>query len=503
MPVDLQKAEQALRAAHRAGDVGAARKIAQGIRQAQSQASTPSMPAGLARSAAQGATFNFADEIEAGARALYDTAVGSAPFSESYGRNVADIRQSLEGFREEHPALAFGAELGGAVLAPGLGAAKFAGTAAPTLAGRVVRGLGVGAAAGGLAGAGAAEGGLAERGKGAVGGAVVGGGIGAAIPLAGAAAAKIGRVAKFWDKARGPRAPGVETLEKEAGALYERARNAGVQIAPTAWTSAVDDIAARVSKEGIDPTLHPRATAVLKRLVDTRDRAITLDETETMRRVLKDAASSSAPDERRIANIIIDKFDDWREGLRSSDLVTGDINAIAMLPKARGLWSRAKKGEVIGELIDRAELRASQFSQSGTENALRTEFRQLARNAKRMRTFSKEEQDAIKAVANGSPVANAVRFLGKFAPRGVVSTALGGGVGFAATGSPVGSAALLAAGEVGRTAASKMTKARALAAQELALGGRALPVPPVRLGGGPAAQALTTGLAVPAAERVR
>jgi hypothetical protein len=187
----------------------------------------------------------------------------------------------------------------------------------------------------------------------------------------------------------------------------------------------------------------------LKRLVDTRDQPMTLDETETMRRVLKDAASSSAPDERRIANIIIDKFDDWRDGLRSSDLVTGDINAITMLPKARQLWSRAKKGETIGELIERAELRASQFSQSGTENALRTEFRQLARNAKKMRTFSKEEREAIKAVANGSPVANAVRFLGKFAPHGPVSAVITGGAGYA-VGGPLGLAVPLVA-EAGRS----------------------------------------------------
>src|SRR5690554_6043289 len=38
MPVDLQQAERALRAAHEAGDVEAARKIAQGIRQMQAAA---------------------------------------------------------------------------------------------------------------------------------------------------------------------------------------------------------------------------------------------------------------------------------------------------------------------------------------------------------------------------------------------------------------------------------------------------------------------------------
>ena len=47
--------------------------------------------------------------------------------------------------------------------------------------------------------------------------------------------------------------------------------------------------------------------------------------------------------------------------------------------------------------------RAAQFSGSGFENALRTEFRNLAQNPKRLRGFSAEEQAAIRRVARGGP----------------------------------------------------------------------------------------------------
>src|SRR5690606_40869921 len=64
------------------------------------------------------------------------------------------------------------------------------------------------------------------------------------------------------------------------------------------------------------------------------------------------------------------------------------------------------------------EVRASQFSGSGLENALRTEFRQLAMNPKRLRRFTQEEQRAIKEVAFGNPTSNTLRQIGKLAPTG-------------------------------------------------------------------------------------
>lgn len=463
---------------------------------AAAPADAPGLGVGLARSAAQGATFNFADEIEAATRALADVATGQGSFQESYDRHIADIRSSIEAFRGERPGTAFAAEMAGGLAIPGLGTAGTVARGASTGA-RVARGLAAGAGTGALAGAGAAEGGLAERGAGAVPGAVVGAGIGAAVP---GAAAGLGRVGRFWSRQRGAGAPTVRQLEDEAAALYSRARSAGVQIRPDSWTGLVDDVARTMADEGIDPTLHPRATAVLRRLIENRGQPVTLEQTETMRRVLRDAAASQAPDERRLARIMVDRFDDWRDSLKSADVLQGDVRATGLLAQARGLWSRAKKGEAIGELIQRAEDRANQFSQSGIENALRTEFRQLARNAKKMRTFSKEEQKAIRAVASGASLANAMRWLGKFAPRGPISLAITGGTGYAA-GGPVGSLALMGLGEAGRAAAGKMTRNRALAAQELALLGRRPPMPAPSVGAGRLAGAVTPALTIPAAGR--
>ena len=122
-------------------------------------------------------------------------------------------------------------------------------------------------------------------------------------------------------------------------------------------------------------------------------------------------------------------------------------------------------------MIENAKLTAPNFTGSGYENALRTQFRTLAKNANKMRGFSKTEQTAIERVAKGGPLENTLRMLGKFAPTGVVSTVMSGGAG-AAIGGPVGAVALPAAGFAARQGATALTARNARAASELMRSGQ-------------------------------
>lgn len=192
----------------------------------------PSSAKNLTRAAMQGLSFGFADEIEA--------LISSVASDKTYAEEVSKIRKSIEEFRQESPATAYGAEIGASMLVP-FGAARTVSrfapqlaskvAAAPAAAARAVSGAipsaagraatalvpagvkapaataaqtfasraapiakpAAGAALGGAAyGAGVAEGGLPERVEGAVtGGAVgglLGGAVGAALPRASEAA---------------------------------------------------------------------------------------------------------------------------------------------------------------------------------------------------------------------------------------------------------------------------------------------------------------------------
>ena len=143
----------------------------------------------VARSAAQGATFGLADEIEAGARAA---------FSE---RDYLDIRDEIRAenqmFREYNPELDFMLQLAGGLAVPGLGSAKLLQqglkTASPL--GRAAMLAGTGAAEGALAGYGTAE---ESPERGALVGAMAGGVLAPALGLGVPAAANVGR--RAWER---------------------------------------------------------------------------------------------------------------------------------------------------------------------------------------------------------------------------------------------------------------------------------------------------------------
>jgi hypothetical protein len=134
------------------------------------------------RSVAQGATFGFADELEAAFR------TGQIS-GEQYQALRDRLRQQQTQFRQDYPILGGGAEITGALAAP-FAAFKYLGKAAPavqeaisgvTFPQQVVRGGATGAVTGALTGAGTAE-------KDVTGGAttsgIIGGGLGASVPLA-------------------------------------------------------------------------------------------------------------------------------------------------------------------------------------------------------------------------------------------------------------------------------------------------------------------------------
>lgn len=428
----------------------------------------------------QSGSVNFGDEIQAGLGTPIELILGATKglddgkgvvdrVGDAYSRGLDRARARVKEAEERSPvATTAGNVVGGAALGGTLskGGLTLLNAVKPTYASMMGRGAAEGAAYGAAYGAGAGEGvqGRLES-------ALLGGGIGAAT---GGAMGAVG--AKMANNAARQTIPSTDALRQQADTLYGTARQAGVEIAPASFGSAVDDIVIAAQKAGIDRTIHPKATAALNRLVESKGTAPKLEDVDLLRRVLRGAASSIEADERRIASIMIDKLDDYVGRLSPADVTAGNPTvATQALSEARDVWGRMRKGEILEDMIDRAKTRAGQFSGSGYENALRTEFRQLAMNPKRMRGFSDEEAAAVKKVAQGGPVENVLRFFGKFAPRGVVSAALSGGVGYG-VGGPVGGAAMMLAGEAGRRGATAMTHANSRLAADLVRAGGQLPL---------------------------
>lgn len=251
-------------------------------------------------------------------------------------------------------------------------------------------------------------------------------------------------------------APTVQELKGQAGQQYKFAEDVGAVFKKNSYNQFANKLESTLAKEGLDKALQPRVFAALERIKDTKNSNVTLENMEILRRISQAAGSSADASERRLASIMVDNLDDFVETAQPSQLAKGSSEAVSALTDARELWKRAKKTEIIDDLVASAELRAeANFSQSGMENALRRKLVNLADNPKALRAFTKEEQNAIKVAAKGGPVQNVLRLVGKLAPTGAISAGISGGAGFVA-GGPMGAVGLPLIGGASRLGATQL-----------------------------------------------
>ena len=251
-------------------------------------------------------------------------------------------------------------------------------------------------------------------------------------------------------------APTVQELKGQAGQQYKFAEDVGAVFKKNSYNQFANKLESTLAKEGLDKALQPRVFAALERIKDTKNSNVTLENMEILRRISQAAGSSADASERRLASIMVDNLDDFVETAQPSQLAKGSSEAVSALTDARELWKRAKKTEIIDDLVASAELRAdANFSQSGMENALRRKLVNLADNPKALRAFTKEEQNAIKVAAKGGPVQNVLRLVGKLAPTGIVSGGGSVGLGYLA-GGPIGAVGLPIIGGAARKGAEQL-----------------------------------------------
>lgn len=244
-------------------------------------------------------------------------------------------------------------------------------------------------------------------------------------------------------------------LAEESTKLYGKASQLGVQFDTDAFTTAMGSVGKNLRKEGYTPTAYPKVTAALEEL---QNKAMPKDivELQALRKIVKGAQASVDSEERRLASILLDKFDNYVLNAPDSAIVAGSKEATQAWKEARGVYSKMKKSEVFEDMLEKAKLQRSKFTQSGEENSLATELRKLADNPKKLRLFNKEEQQAIKDAAKGGTVQNLLKFYGRFAPTsGIPLTA-----GLTAAALDPSIALPLMAGAAGsRVAATQMRKA--------------------------------------------
>lgn len=252
--------------------------------------------------------------------------------------------------------------------------------------------------------------------------------------------------------------PTTQQLREQAGEMYRGAEARGVTASPTQTQALADALRQALADEGqVSPTgriseVYPKAREALQLADDYAGQQMTPTQLQTVRKVLTDTGASPDRTERRLGSILTDAFDSWAEPIAPE------------LPAARDVASRYLNAETLEEARELAGARAGQFTGSGFENALRTDYRAIDRNTIRGRDrYPDALREAIENVSRGTPGSNLARNIGRFAPTGPVSAAATLGVptaiGSAVLGGPAGVALGVGAGALGtagRVAATRM-----------------------------------------------
>jgi len=272
--------------------------------------------------------------------------------------------------------------------------------------------------------------------------------------------------------------PSIDDLKAQASDLYAQAEARGVVADPAMTTSLADDIT-KIARDNelITPTgriaeAYPKAKEALQLMRDYAGYDMNPTQMQVIRETLADAAFGAEGKEGRIAKKMLSAFDDFVSPLAPE------------LAEARKISSRYLKAGTLERARELAGARAGQFTGSGFENALRTEYRNLDRRIIKGQEqgWSPEQIQAIQNVSRGTPMQNTARNIGKLAPTGVVSAGLGSGVPFmignAIGGPAVGAASAastMGAGFAGREMATRMGLRNADVAELLARSGGTLP----------------------------
>lgn len=242
-----------------------------------------------------------------------------------------------------------------------------------------------------------------------------------------------------------------DALNRIATDRYDQLQASGVQLKTDEFVNSMNSIAKSLRQEGYTPTGYPKVTGAIQELTSTAQPK-DWTEIQALRKMIRSGQTSMDPEERRIASILLDEYDNYLMTVPKNAIASGDMkNAGELWSQARNSYSRMKKSEVFEDMLNEAKLDRSKFTQSGEENSLAKQLRQLAKNDKRMRLFTKEEQAAIEQSAKGGTAQNLLKFFGRFAPTGPVSGMFTGGATVMNPALGLGMAGTAAASRVGAT----------------------------------------------------
>lgn len=219
-----------------------------------------------------------------------------------------------------------------------------------------------------------------------------------------------------------------EMAKNQAREAYGRVKQAGVTVKSDPIKNTIDDIQRNLSEAegGFYPNAIPEHKKVADLLSDLRISAeagpMSFESLDKMRsNMVTMARESTDPSTRRLMSQAVEGLDIKMSSLQPSDLQGGGQarlgEALSSVRDAREAWRRGAKATILEDALEAALRRGE--SPTGKEGELiRKNFENLYANKKKMKLFTKEEQDAIKQVVKGGKgLEQILNFTARFNPQ--------------------------------------------------------------------------------------
>jgi hypothetical protein len=229
-------------------------------------------------------------------------------------------------------------------------------------------------------------------------------------PLAGLLAGTATGMAAGVRPTKRQAAPTADELLARSKANYDILDKSGLQFDTQQFQQHMATLPGKLRTElGYVASVNPKVAGAFEELMANKPKDVA--EITALRRIIGSAAGSADATERKIASRLLDEFDDYVLNAPPSAIVSGDKAAIEAWKAARADYAKVKKAELIEDIVSRAEV-----SQGGKEATIAQGLSSLAKNEKKMRFFSPEEQEAIRQAAKGGTLQTMLRTIGKFTP---------------------------------------------------------------------------------------
>jgi len=209
-------------------------------------------------------------------------------------------------------------------------------------------------------------------------------------------------------------------VQQKASRAYTKVSDQGIEISGQNATSLVDKIKTRLDAVDYIPENAAPVANILNKYESILQRGnITFDNIEQMRRLANNLKSNPDKNIRRLASEMVDSIDDHVAALSPKDVVSGaggiDL-AVKTIMEARKDFRNLSRATTLQNVLDIAETKALNPTASESE-LIRQGFITLAANKSKMGLFSKDEQNAIKAVVKGSSLDPLLTLMAKFNPQ--------------------------------------------------------------------------------------